>query len=53
MLELAAVRMNFPPDSNIIVGQEHFIKTAEGLYEAIVTAQASSPWPSTRLRARA
>jgi adenosine/AMP kinase len=38
MLELSAVRMNFPADANILVGQSHFIKTAEDLYEAIVTA---------------
>ena len=38
MLELSAVRMNFPADANIVVGQSHFIKTAEDLYEAIVTA---------------
>ena len=38
MLELSTVRMDFPPDANIIVGQSHFIKTAEDLYEAIVTA---------------
>jgi adenosine/AMP kinase len=38
MLELSAVRMNFPADANIIVGQSHFIKTAEDLYEAIATA---------------
>jgi adenosine/AMP kinase len=38
MLELSTVRRDFPPGSNIIVGQSHFIKTAEDLYEAIVTA---------------
>jgi adenosine/AMP kinase len=37
MLELKAVRMDFPADANIIVGQSHFIKTVEDLYEAIVT----------------
>ena len=37
MLELEAVRMDFPADANIIVGQSHFIKTVEDLYEAIVT----------------
>ena len=37
MLELTAVRMEFPADSNIIVGQSHFIKTVEDLYEAIVS----------------
>jgi len=37
MLELKAVRMEFPGDANIIVGQTHFIKTVEDLYEAVVT----------------
>ena len=38
MLELKAVRMEFPEDANIIVGQSHFIKTVEDLYEAVCTA---------------
>ena len=29
-------RMKFPEDTNIIVGQTHFIKTAEDMYEAVV-----------------
>ena len=37
MLEIEAVRMEFPADANIIVGQSHFIKTVEDLYEAIST----------------
>jgi hypothetical protein len=37
MLELNAVRMEFPTDANVIVGQAHFIKTVEDLYEAVVT----------------
>jgi adenosine/AMP kinase len=37
MLELKAVRMEIPADANIIVGQSHFIKTVEDLYEAITT----------------
>ena len=36
MLELEAVRMEFPADANIIVGQSHFIKTVEDIYEAVV-----------------
>jgi len=35
-MELSAVRMELPDGSNIIVGQSHFIKTVEDLYEAIV-----------------
>ena len=37
MLELLSVRMNIPEQANIIVGQSHFIKTVEDLYEAVVT----------------
>lgn len=36
MLDLEPVRMQFPADTNIIVGQSHFIKTVEDLYEAVV-----------------
>jgi uncharacterized protein len=36
MLELESVRMEFPADANIIVGQSHFIKTVEDVYEAMV-----------------
>jgi uncharacterized protein len=37
MLEFKAVPMQFPADANIIVGQSHFIKTVEDLYEAMST----------------
>ena len=37
MLEIKAVRMEFPGDANILVGQSHFIKTVEDLYEAVAT----------------
>jgi uncharacterized protein len=36
-MEISAVRLNIPEGCNIIVGQSHFIKTAEDLYESIVT----------------
>jgi adenosine/AMP kinase len=36
MLELESVRLQFPSDTNIIVGQSHFIKTVEDVYEAVV-----------------
>jgi uncharacterized protein len=36
MLEFKSVRMQFPSDTNIIIGQSHFIKTVEDLYEAVV-----------------
>src|SRR6516225_9576701 len=38
MLEMKAVRMEVPTDANIIIGQSHFIKTVEDLYEAVATA---------------
>jgi len=37
MLELTAVRMELPANANIIVGQSHFIKTVEDLYEVVCT----------------
>lgn len=37
MLELLSVRMELPADANIIIGQSHFIKTVEDLYEAVAT----------------
>jgi adenosine/AMP kinase len=38
MLQLTTVKIQPPPDTNIILGQAHFIKTAEDLYEALVNA---------------
>lgn len=35
-MELKAIRLEIPEGANIIVGQSHFIKTVEDLYEAIV-----------------
>ena len=35
-MELKAVRLEIPEGGNIILGQTHFIKTVEDLYEAIV-----------------
>lgn len=37
MLELLAVRMEIPAEANIVIGQSHFIKTVEDIYEAVVT----------------
>ncbi len=34
-MELKTIRLNIPDNSNLILGQTHFIKTAEDLYEAI------------------
>ena len=36
MLELEAVTMDIPEEANIIVGQTHFIKSVEDIYEAVV-----------------
>jgi adenosine/AMP kinase len=36
-LEIHAVRMEVPAECNIILGQTHFIKTAEDLYEVVAT----------------
>lgn len=35
-MELLSVRLEIPPDANLVLGQSHFIKTVEDLYEAIV-----------------
>src|SRR3954449_10382044 len=35
-MELKSVRLEIPEDGNIILGQSHFIKTVEDIYEAIV-----------------
>src|SRR5271169_5657924 len=35
-MELQSVRMEIPGGANLILGQAHFIKTAEDLYEAVV-----------------
>ncbi len=35
-MELKTVRLEFPADTNIVVGQSHFIKTVEDVYEAVV-----------------
>jgi uncharacterized protein len=35
-MELKPVRLTIPAEANIIVGQSHFIKTVEDIYEAMV-----------------
>lgn len=39
-MEIKNVRLSVPENCNIIVGQSHFIKTVEDLYEAITTGCA-------------
>lgn len=38
MLDVFTVRMEVPAEANLILGQAHFIKTVEDLYEAIATS---------------
>ncbi|KCZ73539.1 hypothetical protein ANME2D_00609 [Candidatus Methanoperedens nitroreducens] len=37
-MELISIKIDAPPDSNIALGQTHFIKTAEDLYESLITS---------------
>ncbi len=37
-MELKTIRMEIPEGANIIIGQTHFIKTAEDLYEVMVNS---------------
>lgn len=39
-MELKAIRLTVPADGNLIVGQSHFIKTVEDIYEAIVNTSS-------------
>ncbi|ESA37680.1 adenosine monophosphate-protein transferase [Leptolyngbya sp. Heron Island J] len=39
-MELQLVDLTLPGDSNLILGQSHFIKTVEDLYEVMVNASA-------------
>lgn len=36
-MELKSVQLDIPEGANVILGQSHFIKTVEDIYEAIVT----------------
>jgi adenosine/AMP kinase len=36
-MEFKTIEIEIPPESNIILGQTHFIKTAEDLYEIVAT----------------
>ena len=37
-MELKTVRLRIPEDANIILGQSHFIKTVEDVYEAMINS---------------
>lgn len=38
MLEFHSVRLRIPENANIVLGQSHFIKTVEDIYEAMVNS---------------
>ena len=38
MVETMAITMELPEGANIIIGQAHFIKTAEDIYEILINA---------------
>ena len=42
LLDITSVKVIPPPDTNLILGQAHFIKTVEDLYEAVVNAVPSA-----------
>lgn len=35
-MEIESVRVEVPEDTNVVIGQAHFIKTVEDIYEAVV-----------------
>ncbi len=41
-MEFKSVKIEKPADANIILGQSHFIKTVEDLYEAMITSVPSA-----------
>ncbi len=46
MIGIKSVRMEFLADANIVVGQSHFIKTVEDLYEAVTTTAPQAKFGS-------
>lgn len=38
MLDLHAVKLRIPENANIVLGQSHFIKTVEDIYEAMINS---------------
>ncbi|GIU72069.1 MAG: membrane protein [Candidatus Nitrosocaldaceae archaeon] len=40
-MELKAIKLDIPEGLNIILGQAHFIKTVEDLYEALISSSIS------------
>jgi adenosine/AMP kinase len=41
-MDIKPLKLEFPSDANIILGQSHFIKTVEDLYEAMVSSVPSA-----------
>lgn len=41
-MDLKSIRIDIPEGSNIILGQTHFIKTAEDLYEIVATTASQA-----------
>ena len=41
IMQWSLVQISLPENANVIVGQSHFIKTVEDLYEALVTSSPS------------
>jgi len=41
MLELNVVKIKKPDDVNVIIGQSHFIKTVEDMYEVLINSVSS------------
>lgn len=37
-MQLISVKIKAPPDTNLILGQTHFIKSAQDLYEALISS---------------
>ena len=37
-MEITSVKIEAPPETNLILGQTHFIKTVEDLYEALISS---------------
>ena len=44
LMELKLVPLEVPEGGNLILGQTHFIKTVEDVYEAIVNRPANEVW---------
>ena len=42
-MEFKAVKINKPEAANVIVGQSHFIKTVEDIYEALMASSSMTP----------